>query len=234
MSKDSIIRKMLPKSVCMTPKGFVANDLSPEDFRKCSYMFFEKILEISKADISGISGYGEFDDECKTRYSSCREYLINTFADKEEGYWYNWREMFETTVLDKEVFDKYYKKMEERIDYCEGHRYLVNNFIYFNHIITDGETTLGFPDWSRAGIGDFLVDFVTIDGNKPYLKIMELLFQYCKENNIKTENLKERFLCLAYYRGIDALRWHASIDDKESCYWITKYLDEIEDRIMTL
>lgn len=234
MSKDSIIKEMLPKTVCMTPNGFVSEELSPEDFHKCCYMFFEKILEISKANITGVSGYGEFDDDCKTHYATSREFLTGTFAENEEGYWYHWKEMFETTVLDQEIFNKYYRKMEERIDYCEGQRYLANNNTFFVYMITDGKTLVGFPDWSRSGICDFLLDFAIMDLNKPYLKIPELFFQYCKENSIEIENFKERFLCMAYYKGIDVLRWHASIDDTESCDSIVKSLNELEDRIMAL
>lgn len=43
--------------------------------------------------------------------------------------------------------------MESRISYCEGQRYLVNEFMYFENMITDGKTTVGFPDWTFAGIG---------------------------------------------------------------------------------
>lgn len=161
-------------------------------------MFFQKILEISKADITRISGYGEFDDYCKTEYATCREFLTDTFSERKEGYWYHWKEMFETTDLDREIFNKYYRKMEERIDYCEGQRYLVNNNTFFTNMITDGKTLVGFPDWSRSGICDFLLDFANMDLNKPYLKIPELFFQYCKENNIEIMNFKERFLCMAY------------------------------------
>jgi hygromycin-B 4-O-kinase len=83
-------------------------------FKRCIKYFFEKILEISKADITTISGYGELNDECKTQYTTMQEFLINTFSNENEGYWYNWKEMFETTVLDKETFYHYYKKMEEK------------------------------------------------------------------------------------------------------------------------
>lgn len=94
-------------------------------------MFFDKLFEISSSDIAGIEGY-ELNDDCKTEYGTCREFLINTFAEDKEGYWFNWREMFETTVLDREFFEKYFKEMEDRIRYCEGNRYLVyNNTTFF-------------------------------------------------------------------------------------------------------
>lgn len=234
MGKDHIIQSMLSAKVSMTPNGFVADQLSPKQFADCHELFFDKIFEISSSDISGVEGYGEFNEDCQTNYRTCREFLIDTFAEDKEGYWYNWTEMFETTVLEREFFEKYFKEMEDRIHYCEGKRYLVNNNTFFVNMITDGKTTVGFPDWSRSGICDFLLDFAIMDLNKPYLKIPELLVEYCKQRDIVIPDFQERYLCMAYYKGIDVLRWHASIDDTESCMSIMKSVSELKDRLYAL
>ncbi|MBH1939737.1 hypothetical protein I5677_02365 [Mobilitalea sibirica] len=131
MKKDNKIKSMLSSTLCMTPKGMNADELSPEEFATCYELFFDKIFEISASDITGIEGYGEFDDECKTRYVSCRDFLTGTFAEEEDGYWYHWSEMFETTLLDRDFFEKYYKKMVDKISYCEEQRFLVNNNTFF-------------------------------------------------------------------------------------------------------
>lgn len=234
MGKDHIIQSMLSAKVSMTPKGFVADQLSPKQFADCHELFFDNIFEISSLDISGVEGYGEFNEDCQTNYGTCREFLIDTFAEDKEGYWYNWTEMFETTVLEREFFEKYFKEMEDRIHYCEGKRYLVNNNTFFVNMITDGKTTVGFPDWSRSGICDFLLDFAIMDLNKPYLKIPELLVEYCKQRDIVIPDFQERYLCMAYYKGIDVLRWHASIDDTESCMSIMKSVSVLKDRLYAL
>lgn len=234
MGKDHIIQSMLSAKVSMTPNGFVADQLSPKQFADCHELFFDNIFEISSSDISGVEGYGEFNEDCQTNYGTCREFLIDTFAEDKEGYWYNWREMFETTVLEREFFEKYFKEMEDRIHYCEGKRYLVNNNTFFVNMITDGKTTVGFPDWSRSGICDFLLDFAVMDLNKPYLKIPELLVEYCKQRDIVIPDFQERYLCMAYYKGIDVLRWHASIDDTESCMSIMKSVSVLKDRLYAL
>ncbi|MDF2653453.1 MAG: hypothetical protein K0Q73_9258 [Paenibacillus sp.] len=234
MGKDNMIKAILSEKVSMTPKGFVADQLSPEQFADSYELFFDKIIEISSSDIAGVVGYGEFNENCKTEYGTCREFLIDTFAEDKEGYWFNWREMFETTVLEREFFEKYFKEMESRIHYCEGNRYLVYNNTFFVNMIIDVNSVVGFPDWSRSGICDFLLDFVIMDLNKPYLKIPELLVKYCKKRNIVIPDFNERFLCMAYYKGIDTLRWHASIDDTESCMSIMKSISELKDRLYTL
>lgn len=234
MSKDSIIKSLLSDQVSMTPNGFVADELSPDQFADCYELFFDKVLEISASDITAVEGYGEFNEDCKTEYSTCRQFLIDTFAEDKEGYWFNWKELYDTTILDRDFVEKYWMEMDARIDYCEGKRYLVNNNTFFEIMITDGKTTVGFPDWSRSGICDFLLDFAIMDLNKPYLRIPELLFEYCKKRNIDIPDFKERFLCMAYYKGIDVLRWHASIDDIESCKSIMKSIGQLKDRIYAL
>ncbi|GIP43477.1 hypothetical protein J45TS6_19360 [Paenibacillus sp. J45TS6] len=234
MSKDDIIKSMLPDQVNMTPNGFVADLLNPDQFAECYELFFDEIFKVSAASISGVEGYGEFNENCKTEYSTCREYLIGTFAEEKEGYWYNWKELYDTTMIERDFVEKYLKEMISRIDYCEGKRYLVNNNTFFENTITDGKTMVGFPDWSRSGICDFLLDFAIMDLNKPYLKIPERLVDYCKNRDIVIPDFKERFLCMAYYKGIDVLRWHASIDDTESCISIIKSIGELKDRIYAL
>lgn len=234
MNKDRLIQELLPETVCITPEGFVADKLGTDDFKKIHKEFFKSIFEISKANVDHILGYGEFKEDLTTNYQTCRDFLNDTFTQEKEGYWYNWQDMFETTMMTKDIFYKFYERMEKRIKYCEGKHYLVNNSTWFESIITDGNKVTGFPDWSRSGICDFLLDFAIMDLNKPYYQIPELLVKYCKEEGIVIPDFKERYLCMAYYKGIDVLRWHASIDDTESCTTIIKYLDELEDRIMTL
>lgn len=231
MKKDQLLKERLPETINMTPEGYLSDDLSPEDFQRIYKEFFKKIFEISFVDVSDLSGYGEFTEDANLPYATCREFLIDTFSNEQEGYWYHWKDMFQTTILEEEVFNRNYNKMIEYISFCEGRRYLFYNNTFFCNMVTDGKTVTGLPDWSRAGVGDFLLDFVIMDLNKPYLLIPELLIDYCKEEGIEIPNFKERYLCMAYYKALATLLWHASIDDEESCNSIVKYLNELEGRM---
>lgn len=234
MTRDLFIKKMLPQAVDMTPVGRIADEVSPEEFTPLAEQFFKDILEISQADISGVVGYGEFNEDNQLESVTLREFLIEEFSEEEEGYWKNWTEMFETTMLSREFFEKYYDKMLEYAEFCEGKRYLVNNNSFFVNMIVKENGRVGFPDWSRSGVCDFLLDFAIMDLNKPYLQIPERLYAYFKKNGIEVEHFHERFLCMAYYKGIGTLRWHASIDDEESCISIMKSVSELEERIWAM
>lgn len=230
MNRDIMLRKWLPDTICLNPIGENADEVSPERFDKMYIKFFESVLEISKANIDTLSGYGELDENNAPQYATLKEFLIGTFEENREDYWKNWKALFQTSVMTKEFFEKYYFKMLEYSGYCEKQRYLVNNNTFFTNMIVTKET-VGFLDWERVGITDWLLDFAIMDLNKPYLEIPEKLYAYLKERKIEVENFKERFLCMAYFKGLDTLRWHASIDDEESCRTIMRSISELESRM---
>ena len=234
MSRDLFMKKMLSTNVDMAPVGRVSDELSPEEFAPLAEQFFTDILEIHKADISELTGYGEFNEENRLSDCTLTEYLAKEFSPEQEGYWKNWTQMFDTTMLSKGFFDKYYAKMMQYAPFCEDRRYLVNNNTFFCNMIVKENNSVGIPDWSRAGVLDFLVDFAIMDLNKPYLMIPEKLYEYFKKTGTEVENFHERFLCMAYYKGLVALMWHASIDDEESCLSIMKSVSELEERIFAI
>ena len=234
MTRDLFIKQMLSTTVDMTPIGKISGELSSEEFEPLAERFFADILEIHKADISEVDGYGEFNEENKLENETLQEFLENEFSSEQEGYWKNWTQMFDTTMLSKVFFDKYYAKMMQYASFSEGKRYLVNNNTFFCNMIVKADGSVGFPDWSCSGVCDFLLDFAIMDLNKPYLLIPEKLYAYFKKNDIEVEHFHERFLCMAYYKGIATLMWHASIDDEKSCLSIMKSISELEERIWAI
>ena len=215
----------------MSPKGRNANELSVEEFEKNYENFFDMIFEIAATDISSLTGYGEFDENNIAPYNTVKEFIIDTFNEEKEGYWHNWRQMFETSYLKKDYFEKIYAKALEYAPYCEGQRYLANNNTFFCNMVVDENGKTCCADWGRAGIMDYMMDFAILDLNKPYLLVPEKLYEYAKKKNIEIKNFRERFLCMAYFKGIHTLMWHASIDDLESCESITRSINALEERM---
>ncbi len=233
MNRDELLRECLPETISLNPIGENAGEIWIEEFETLYPKFFDSVLEIQKADISGLSGFGELDENNKPQYATFKEFLVDDFADDRDDYWKNWRELFNTSMMTKEFFEKYYNKMLEYSGYCENQRFLTNNNLFFGNMVVM-EKGVGFLDWDRAAITDWLIDFACMDLHRPYFNIPEKLVPYLKEKGIEAENFKERFLCMAYYKGLDALRWHASIDDEVSCKTIIESISELEDRINRL
>ncbi|MCR5768987.1 MAG: aminoglycoside phosphotransferase family protein [Lachnospiraceae bacterium] len=234
MNRDIFIKNITKDRIEMSPKGRNANELSVEEFEKSYENFFDMIFEIASTDISGLTGYGEFDENNTAPYATFREFVLETFDEEQEGYWHSWTQMFGTTFLKKDYFEKIYAKVLQYADFCEGQRYLVNNNTFFRNMLVDDAGKTYCADWGRAGIMDFLMDFAILDLNKPYLLVPEKLYEYAGKKNIEIKNFKERFLCMAYFKGIHTLMWHASIDDLESCESITVSLNALEERMNKL
>lgn len=230
MNRDELLRDCLPDTISLNPIGDNAGEIWIEEFGEAFTKFFDSIMEIQKADITGLSGFGELDENGQPQYGTFLEFLTDTFSDAEEDYWKNWKELFHTSMMTEEFFGKYYEKMLSYSRYCENQRFLVNNNLFFGNMVIT-EKNVGFLDWSRVAVTDWLLDFVCMDLHRPYFLIPEKLVGYFKEKGIAVEHFKERFLCLAYYKGLDVLRWHASIDDEESCTTIIKSISELEDRM---
>lgn len=223
----------MPESISLNPIGNGAGEIWIEEFNEIYLKFFDSIMEIQKTDISSLTGFGEVRQDNQPEYASFHEFITQTFADDREDYWKNWRELFETSMMTRDFFETYYEKMLYYSKYCEKQRYFTNNNLFFGNMVIM-EHSVGFIDWSRAAVTDWLLDFACMDLHRPYFLIPEKLVPYLQERGIETENFRERFLCMAYYKGLDALRWHASIQDDVSCKTIMESISNLERRILSL
>ena len=105
-------------------------------------------------------------------------------------------------------------------DVTQGYVFCVIEQHPGNNILTDIKT--------------LYLDDLCVDESLRGEGIGKKLYEYAKKKNIEIENFKERFLCMAYFKGIATLRWHASIDDLESCESIVRSINALEERMSKL
>lgn len=230
VSRDVFIRSLIGGEDFTLPGGQLINNRSNEQLEALLPHIFDAIFRTASADISSLEGFGELDENHRLPCRSMEEFIREAFRDDLDDYWYHWRDMFKTTSLSEEFFEEIFSRALKYTPFCEKQRYLTNGNTYFGNIVAEGDK-IAFSDWSRAGVMDFMIDFVCMDLHKPWLRVPERLWEYAAERNIPLPDFHQRFLCMAYFRGIGSLLWHTSIDDAESCRSITLYLNELEDRI---
>lgn len=233
MNRAELLRQCLPDTISLNPIGENAGEIWIQEFDAMCRQFFDSVMEIQKADISAFPGYGEMDEYNKPQYNTFMEFIEDSFADDHDDYWKNWRELFKTSLMTEEFFEKYYNKMTGYVKYCENRRFLVNNNLFFGNMVIMKDS-IGFLDWDRMAVTDWILDFACMDLHRPYFLIPEKLYGYLQEKGIEAEYFKERFLCMAYYKGLSCLRWHASIDDETSCRTIIQSVSELESRLEKL
>ena len=111
MTRDELLKGCIPAGVCMNPIGRNLNELSVEEFEQNYKTIFKSVFEIGQADISAFNGFGELDEDNQPQSKTLKEFLVDTFDDEGDDYWYHWKELFETSRMTKEFFDRYYEKM---------------------------------------------------------------------------------------------------------------------------
>ena len=135
MIKNETLKKILPSSILLNPIGKNGNEIWIEDFEQLYPLFFKSVLEIQKADISEFSGFGEFSEDGIPEFSTFKDFLVKSFDDSNDDYWKNWKELFNTSMMKKEFFEKYFNKMIELSSFCENQRFLVNNNLFFGNTV---------------------------------------------------------------------------------------------------
>ena len=180
MIKNETLKKILPSSILLNPIGKNGNEIWIEDFEQLYPLFFKSVLEIQKADISEFSGFGEFSEDGIPEFSTFKDFLVKSFDDSNDDYWKNWKELFNTSMMKKEFFEKYFNKMIKLSSFCENQRFLVNNNLFFG---------------SRGYAGEF--GLINVD-NKPIDEFVSLraLTKIVKEKlhlNINNSELIELY-----------------------------------------
>ena len=120
MNREEYLNTHLPAELKDPAIGRIVNELGIDEFEAEYNRIFDSIMKIHEADVSDTEGYGEFTADGQLPYRSFREFIVETFSETREGYWKNWKVLFDGPLLDREFFETYYEKMLHYSGYCEG------------------------------------------------------------------------------------------------------------------
>src|SRR5579872_2919476 len=101
--------------------------------------------------------YGVFDNNGVGRSASWRTCLTSIREEEEEWNFYGkWHTLFDSTFLERDVFDHIYGHMTRLLDYCPEERYLVHGGYGFSNVIAHEGKITAILDWIDAKYGDFV------------------------------------------------------------------------------
>jgi hygromycin-B 4-O-kinase len=175
------------------------------------------LLRIASVDTSDTTGYGWLDVNGNGKFASWREHLCQV-RDEEPGQFYDrWHELFDSTFLDRKVFDHYYTKMEDLIDLTPSRRELVHGgFGYGNVLVNDGQIA-AVLDWQDARYGDpvfdlaYMLNWLDRSTQKACVNVYRASL---KKLGRSEAHLEDRMKCYQYYVGIDGLRFAAKTENE--------------------
>lgn len=196
------------------------------------HVLIPKLMEVLDAihqvPVGDKPGYGIFDGNGVAPASSWVEHLDLVRAeDPADDFFGSWRHLFQTSFLERELFESIYREMMERSRHYPGERYLVHgDFGFGNVLVKDGEIT-AILDWMNAQYGDFLYDVAWLDYWAPHDAWRDRFQEHYRETGRAVPFYAERILCYQCYITLNAMKFYAKADSKEGYDFVT-------DRITTL
>jgi hygromycin-B 4-O-kinase len=184
---------------------------------------------IHAVDVSATGGYAVAGNDGNGLFPGWRQSLAAIREEEPEwDYFGRWHALFETTFLEREVFDRIYGHMERLLPFCPEDRRLIHgNFGYGNVLVRDGVIT-AVLDWQEAGYGDHLYDVAQIDFWDAEGRWADRFHDHYENLELTVPHFPERIRCYQLYTGLNALRFFAKQGNEDAYRWVRERLGEVE------
>jgi hygromycin-B 4-O-kinase len=188
----------------------------------------ETIDAIHHVDVSDTSGYGVIGDNGVGLSSSWHNSLQSILKEEEDWDFYGrWHVLFETTFLERGLFNRTYVQMVRLLDFCPEKRFLVHSGCGFGNVMVHEGRITGILDWIDARYGDFIYDIAWLDLWDRESHFPERFQRFYVDRGITVEHYTERLHCYQLYMGLDALRFFAKTQQRDSYKWIRQRISPL-------
>lgn len=207
--------------------GKILDQLSEAEYEQLLPALMETLDAIHQTDVRDASGYGSFDGQGVGLAASWPDHLRHVYEEEDERWFYGkWHTLFETTFLERDLFDRVYAEMDSLLIFAPTERFLVHaDFGSDNALAENGKIT-AVLDWANAVYGDFLYDVAWLDmwaGSFSFgLDINGRFRHYYQSQNRHIPHYDERFRCCQCYIALDSFRFYAKIGNEDMYQWMRK------------
>jgi hygromycin-B 4-O-kinase len=190
--------------------------LPRDEYLALAPRLIEVLDAIHQAPVDDSRGYGVFGGNGVARWASWRAYLQSVMDETEGDFFAGWTSLFETSFLERDLFERLYGKMLQLADRCPDERYLIHgDFGYTNVLAEDGRIT-AVLDWMNAAYGDFLYDVAWLDFFSAADRWRERFEQHYRREGRPVAHLHERLLCYQCHIALNSLKFYAKACAKPS------------------
>jgi hygromycin-B 4-O-kinase len=164
--------------------------------------------------VSASSGYGDWDGDGIGRFASWRDFLASAIDNHPDGFYANWHAYFETSFLERDLYETVYRRMLQLADSCPNQRALIHNDYQLENVLSDGRRITGVIDWANALYGDPLYDVAWLiwQASNPgwwYDDGADAL--HARYGSLP--NYAERIACYQCHIGLDHLRFYTKTNN---------------------
>jgi len=211
-------------------RGHSLNNCSYEQQHRMLPEVIQILTRMNHVKLGTTKGYGMINSSGNGTYHSWKDHIIATYAEEQaNSFWEGWHSLFQTSCLEKDVFDECYNRLLAYSTFNEPNRYFIHGDFHQWNILSNGQRITGVID-SNGKYGDFLIDLASLDWHlKTHLKlgVIPMYLNYQQETGITIPNFKERLIGAKYYNGLIGLRFYAKMG------WNDSYF-ELRDELLSL
>jgi len=204
--------------------GVTLANCSPEQQRRLIPEVIQLLTRMNQIDINHTQGYGFIDASGNGTHPSWKEHILAIHAEDQTGtFWEGWHSLFQTSCLEKDVYDECYNRLLAYSTYNEPHRYFVHGDFHQFNLMSDGQRMTGIID-TNSKYGDFLIDLATLDWHMRPFDVIQEYQNYQRITGASIPNFKERLIGAKYYNGLIGLRFYAKMGIDQAYYGLREEL----------
>lgn len=204
--------------------GFLLANCTPEQQRHLLPEVIQLLTRMNRVETGKTQGYGFINKNGNGTHRSWKEHIMAIHAEDQTGtFWEGWHSLFQTSCLEKDVYDECYNRLLACSDYNAPHRYFIHGDFHQFNILCDGQRITGIID-TNSKYGDFLVDLATLDWHLRKLDVILEYENYQQRMGISIPYFKERLMGARYYNGIIGLRFYAKLGMNDAYFGLRNEL----------
>jgi hygromycin-B 4-O-kinase len=209
--------------------GVPVSQLDRADVESLTPAMVEILDAIHAVDVSGTAGYAVAGNDGNGLFPGWKQSLAVIREEESEwDFFGKWHTLFETSFLERHVFDRIYGHMERVLPLCPEDRRLIHgNIGYGNLLAQDGKIT-AVLDWQEAGYGDHLYDVAQLDFWDAEGRWADRFHDHYRDQGFAVPHYTERIRCYQLYTGLNALRFFAKQGNEDAYRWTRNRLSDAE------
>lgn len=173
---------------------------------------------IAQADLGDSRGYGAWGADGHGRAASWYAFLAAAMDDHDAGFYRHWHALFDTSFLERDVYEAVYRHMLQLAASCPTARALLHCDLHADNVLTDGRRITGVIDWGNACYGDPLYDVAWLgwwfakEGDAAAAALL-------RARHAGVPRYAERIACYSCHFGLDDLRFYAQTGRRAQYEW---------------
>lgn len=194
-------------------EGKLIKNLSQEGLEKTIPDLFKVLDEIHKTDISKTTRYADWNRHGVGISNSWKEAILDVgefIIDKKTG-----KSMFDTTMLEKDFWNKSLARLVELVEFCPEERWLVHGDYGSDNVLADHGKITGVIDWGGSMYGDFLYDIAWLEFFSKGYPYEEAYKKHLFSQGRLPQDFDTRVLCYKLWIAMSSLSFYAYSEQKD-------------------